>query len=109
MAASSVSVVSSSLLLKFYKKPSYTAMGQKVPPQAEIHKMMMRVDKDGSGAIEIDEFVEMMMSHDALDQLAEINKLHTGAETPRGNEYAALDFLHHGPFMVLPLRLKLLA
>ena len=51
-------------------------------PAVDVKEMIRKADSDNSGTVGEDEFVEMMMSHDALDQLAEINKLHTGAETP---------------------------
>ena len=51
-------------------------------PAVDVKEMIRKADSDNSGTVGPDEFVEMMMSHDALDQLAEINKLHTGAETP---------------------------
>ena len=49
-------------------------------PEVDV-KEMTESRFDNSGTVGPDEFVEMMMSHDALDQLAEINKLHTGAES----------------------------
>ena len=66
-------------------------------PDIDVKKMIADADTDGSGFVGEDEFVEMMMSHEALDQLAEINKLHTGVEAPEAVaetlEFAGNDFI----------------